>query len=320
MKAYRNLLIFLIVALVLSACNLPSAQPTEQVNPNAVFTAAAETVVAELTKSAPQNPTSPPATVPPSTNTPEAPTNTPQPAAATATTAPAAPVVLCDAGLFVTDVSIPDGTVFSAGGTFTKTWRIKNTGTCTWTSAYSLVFDSGNAMGGAASTPLSGTVAPGQTVDLSVNLQAPSGDNTYRGYWGLNNASGARVPVSNGRTFYVEIKVGTGSSSGGTPVSSNGKFAVTSVGFSVAASGACASRKYTVTATVSTNKAGDVTYTWVRSDGATGAVMSGTLNFSDAGSQTITFDWTFGGGNQWVDLYVDKPNHQQFGRAALNCP
>jgi hypothetical protein len=71
---------------------------------------------------------------------------------------------------------------------------------------------------------------------------------------------------------------------------------------------------------VTTNQAGDVSYTWIRSDGATGASNSGTLTFDKAGSQTLTFTWTFGGGGQWVDLYIDKPNHQQFGRAALNCP
>ena len=43
MKTYRVLSVIIVTALVLSACNLPSAQPTEQANPNAVFTAAAET-------------------------------------------------------------------------------------------------------------------------------------------------------------------------------------------------------------------------------------------------------------------------------------
>ena len=325
MKAGRCLTLFLSLALVLSACNLPSAEATPTTDPQAVFTQAAETVVAQLTKSAVQQPpTQPPATQVPPTQAPAATaTLAPQPAPATATSAPAAPVVQCDSALFVTDVTVPDGTPYGGGATFIKTWRLKNTGTCTWNSTYALVFDSGDQLGGAASIPLAGTVAPGQTVDLSVNLQAPASNGSYSGFWGIKNGSGARVPVAGGfggKSFSVVIKAGSGGSTGAT-ADPNAKFAVTSVGFSVAKTGSdCSSIKYVTTATISANKAGDVTYTWIRSDGATGATMSGTLTFADAGTQTITFDWTFGGGGQWVDLYIDKPNHQTFGRATLNCP
>jgi hypothetical protein len=324
MKLYRILSVLIAVALAISACNLPSAQPTEQANPNAVFTAAAETVVAQLTQGALLNPTNPPPTIAPPTSSPVESTNTPEPVIPpVATSAPvAAPTTACDAAQFVTDVTIPDGTPFSGGATFVKTWRLKNIGTCTWNSAYALVFDSGTAMGGAASVPLSGTVAPGGSVDVSVNLQAPSADGTYRGFWGLTNASGARIPVaggSNGKSFYVEIRVGSGTSAG-TPDSGEGKFAVTSVGFNVARSGACTSMTYTITATITANKPGTVTYTWIRSDGTTGPTNSGSLSFDSAGSQTITHIWTFGGGGRSVQLYIDKPNHQYFGPANLNCP
>jgi hypothetical protein len=282
--------------------------------------------VAKLTQDSPLNPTTLPATVAPPIG-PEAATATtlPPPAViSTATTAPpappAAPTSVCDAAQFITDVTIPDGTLFSSGATFVKTWRLKNIGTCTWNSSYALVYDSGTAMGGASSLPLPGTIAPGQSVDVSINLQAPTADNTYRGFWGLANASGARVPVtggSSGRSFYVEIRVGSGSS--GATIVPGGKFAVTGVGFNVARDGACSFAKYTVTATITTNKAGDVTYTWIRSDGATGASNSGTLTFDSAGSKSITFEWSNGGG-VYVELYIDKPNHYQFGRANLNCP
>src|SRR5512143_599465 len=48
---------------------------------------------------------------------------------------------------FVADVTIPDGTRFAPSATFQKTWRLKNIGTATWTTAYSLVFDSGDRFG-----------------------------------------------------------------------------------------------------------------------------------------------------------------------------
>jgi hypothetical protein len=329
MRTYRFTAILVMIVLVLSACNMPTNQPAEPTtNPLAVYTAAAETVVAKLTQNALLVPTDlPTATVAPS------PTNTPVPAiintapaptagaGASATSAPAAaPTSSCDNAQFINDVTIPDGTIFTASATFVKTWRLKNTGTCTWNSSYALVFDTGDSMAGPTTQSLVGDVAPGATVDISVNLQAPAADGTYRGYWGLKNPSGQRLTIvggSSNRSFYVEIKVGTG---GGT---TGGKFAVTSVGFTIVSqSGSCASMTYNITATVVTNNTGDVTYTWVRSDGVTGT--SGGLSFDKAGSQTTSsFTGIFTNitsGTQWVELYIDKPNHQQFGRLKLNCP
>ncbi len=321
MKNHRIPFLALALMLILSACNLPSSQATEQISPNAVFTAAAQTVEAQLTQNSLIIPTNPPATVAPP------PTSLPPTVAATAlpivtpvtTTLPAAVATSsCDAAQFVTDVTVPDGTQYSGGATFVKTWRLTNTGSCTWNSSYNLVFDSGISMGGPASQPLVGTIVPGASVDISVNLQAPATDNTYRGYWGLTNASGARIPVtggSNGKSFYVEIKVGAG----GSGDSSGGKFAVNSVGFSVTRSGTCASGKYVVTATITTNGPGEVTYKWIYSDGGTDGIAHDPLVFSAAGSQTVTTEWSTSA-SVWLDLYIDKPNHQQFARATLTCP
>jgi hypothetical protein len=115
----------------------------------------------------------------------------------------------CDAAQFVTDVTIPDGTRLTAGTAFTKTWRIKNAGTCTWTTSYSLVFVNGEKMGGPDALALPQTVAPGQTVDLTVNLVAPSAAGTYFGYWQLRNSSGTQfgIGTSADKSFWVEIIV-----------------------------------------------------------------------------------------------------------------
>ncbi|MDH3944690.1 MAG: NBR1-Ig-like domain-containing protein, partial [Anaerolineae bacterium] len=86
---------------------------------------------------------------------------------------------------------------------------LRNSGSCTWNSSYSLVFDSGDAMGGPAAVQLTtGTVAPNQTVDVSVDLTAPSDAGTYRGNWKLRNSSGVvfGLGASNG-PFFVEIDV-----------------------------------------------------------------------------------------------------------------
>jgi hypothetical protein len=112
----------------------------------------------------------------------------------------------CDRAEFVKDVTVPDGTLLAPGSVFTKTWRLRNSGTCTWSSSYTLVFDRGERMGGASPTNLGGNVAPGSTVDVSVTLTAPPSEGKYRGYWRLANPSGVTFGVgANNSSFYVDI-------------------------------------------------------------------------------------------------------------------
>jgi hypothetical protein len=109
---------------------------------------------------------------------------------------------------FIKDVSIPDGTRLTAGETFTKTWRLKNRGTCTWTPDYMLVFVSGDPMGGTTAVRLSGNVSPGQTVDVSITLTAPDKRGHYTGYWMLRNPNGVLFGFGDNanQAFYVDIR------------------------------------------------------------------------------------------------------------------
>src|SRR5215218_1651389 len=110
------------------------------------------------------------------------------PAAALTTTVSAAQTC-SDWAQFVTDVTVPDGTRYDPGATFTKTWRLKNVGTCTWAKdTYTMVFDAGTQMGSTASVPFLSAVAPGSTIDLSVNMTAPNAAGHYFGYWKFKNA------------------------------------------------------------------------------------------------------------------------------------
>jgi len=118
----------------------------------------------------------------------------------------------CDRAQFVADVSVPDGASFAPGTNFNKTWRLKNVGTCTWTN-YSIMFDSGEKMGGPDSALIPATVAPGQTVDITLPFTSPTTAGTFRGYWKLKNSTGVPFGIGSGGTksFWVEIKVsGTG--------------------------------------------------------------------------------------------------------------
>jgi hypothetical protein len=98
--------------------------------------------------------------------------------------------VPCEWAQFVKDISVPDGSVFRPGTGFTKTWRIKNIGSCTWTTEYDLVFTGGDQLGAPKVVSLSGNVVPGATIDVSVKMTAPDKVGDYRGYWKLRNADG----------------------------------------------------------------------------------------------------------------------------------
>jgi len=123
---------------------------------------------------------------------------------------PTATSIPCDKVSFVKDVSIPDDTKMTPGSAFTKTWRLKNAGSCPWTSGYKLVFDRGDAMGGPKDVLLTtGSVAPGQTIDVSVNLTAPANPGTYQGFWKLRNPSGVLFGWGDkaDSAFWVKIEV-----------------------------------------------------------------------------------------------------------------
>ncbi len=139
------------------------------------------------------------------TDTPE-PSNTPQPDTPTPSDTP----IPCNLAKFLSDVTIPDGTIFEPGETFTKTWRLKNVGSCAWTSGYDIVFSGGDSMDAPASVQITtGTVNPGQNVDVSVDMTAPAAEGTYRGNWKLREPGDEIFGIENSSSgfFWVEIEV-----------------------------------------------------------------------------------------------------------------
>ena len=140
----------------------------------------------------------------------------------------AAGATACDAALFVADVTVPDGSAFSPNAAFTKTWRLKNVGSCTWTTSYKLVYVSGNQMGGPSELALPGSVAPNSLLDLSINLTAPVPPGTYRGYWQLKNASGVSfgIGATADHPIWVDIVTRPGSAVTPMPVGESYNFAL----------------------------------------------------------------------------------------------
>jgi hypothetical protein len=161
-------------------------------------TSAAQTEIAAHTATLTPSPTASPTITP----IPVTPTET-------LTPTPARTPLPCNIAGFIDDVTIPDGTEMEPGESFTKTWRLRNNGSCNWTDGYELVFVSGDQMDGPTVQEFTTDwIYPGFEVDVSVDLVAPSEPGTYIGYWKLQNEAG--VPFGLAPTsgpFYVEIVV-----------------------------------------------------------------------------------------------------------------
>ena len=197
------------LVLLLAACNMPrpTASPAEQTA--SINTSVAKTVAASSGISL--QPTDPPPAE--ATQTPEPtqedtplPTSTQIPDTSTPTETP----IPCNLARFIDDVTVPDGTKFEPGETFLKTWSLKNIGACAWTSGYDIIFFGGDAMGAPSAVQITtGTINPGQTVQVSVNLTAPSTEGTYRGNWQLRDPSDVIFGIENSSSgfFWVEIVV-----------------------------------------------------------------------------------------------------------------
>jgi len=194
------------LALIMVGCNLPGSGGATQSSPEAAFTQAAQTVAAELKRVAQLASPTPNVTATPTNTLQPSPTNTPQGAA---TNTPN-PCLLVGYSAATIDQTVPDNTIMAPGQVFVKTWRLTNAGTCTWNSSYQLVFDHGDGMGvssGYAQTLTAGTVAPGQSVDVSVTLTAPADPGTYTGYWRFRDPNGIYFGIGGAAPWVVKIKV-----------------------------------------------------------------------------------------------------------------
>ncbi len=103
---------------------------------------------------------------------------------------------------FVADVTVPDGTVLAQGQTFNKIWRVRNSGSCTWSAGFTLVFVAGEAMTSNTSIAVPNT-APGATADLLVPMTASNTPGVHAGQWRLKSSGGTVF----GTTVSVNINV-----------------------------------------------------------------------------------------------------------------
>ncbi len=83
------------------------------------------------------------------------------------------------------------------------TWRLKNVGTSTWTTAYLLRFYSGETFGAPKEVLLVREVPPGETIDITLKMKAPARSGSYRSVWVMSDEkrSNFKEPV------YLQINV-----------------------------------------------------------------------------------------------------------------
>ncbi len=106
---------------------------------------------------------------------------------------------------FVSDITVPDGTILSPNQQFVKTWRVRNTGSTTWDANYKLAYVSGNQLGGPSSVTMPQTVTPGQEVNINVTMMAPSATGNYRSDWRLKDSQNREF----GDPVWAKISVGS---------------------------------------------------------------------------------------------------------------
>lgn len=131
---------------------------------------------------------------------------------------PVTSTVCTNAASFVADVTVPDNSQIVANTAFAKMWRIKNNGTCTWDGRYHLVHAGGPTLSAVVETlQIPATVAPGQTVDLTLNMMAPITPGSYQSDWKLRTPQGNFFGVgSSNSPLWVKINVISGQPSNST--------------------------------------------------------------------------------------------------------
>jgi len=216
-----GIVILLAAALVLAACGASPAPAAPTSDANAVYTQAAATVAANLTQAADKNPTetptfAPPTETPTAVNAQSSPTlEQPGPGNATATNTPAAGaaqatatklpgITLVPTATKVAGAPAPatgdkatwvsqgpnDGSSIPISATFNALYTLKNTGTTTWTTKYSLRYYAGDKMSSPNDTNLTKEVKPGETVSIPFLLIAPDSGGKTHTIWTLSNADG----------------------------------------------------------------------------------------------------------------------------------
>ncbi|MCP4143074.1 MAG: hypothetical protein GY755_22775 [Chloroflexi bacterium] len=297
------------LSLIISACG---GTPSEE-DLSMVATSAAQTVEARFTQQAEKT-----ATPEPVENVEEAtPTFTPTP---TETPVPGVAPEGCLVATFVGE-TIPDGTVIGIGEYFTKSWSIRNDGTCTWHKGYKLIYWSGDRLGSAFEYEFFEDTPPGQIMSLPIQLLAPDTPGSYGNEWKFKSPSGYVFGVGE---YNAPI---TANVAIANPDDIKKDIGITSVVYSLDREpdfGCPTNVHWNINATITVSGKMTVVAQFLQSDG--NHTPKETLFFEEAGSQTISMDWTLhkgaGPAPRSVQVSISKPDKITYPTYTFvnNCP
>jgi hypothetical protein len=215
-------------AMLLAAC-APQEAPEPTQDPSVLYTAAAQTVQAEITMTAAALPSATPSPSPQPSATVGLPTlegvgqgdtgvnvdvsvmtattmATLSVPGTSSTQAPAAGVTSGDAAEWVSN-DPADGSTVATGQKFDIRWTVRNTGTTTWNKNYMIRWYAGEKMAEKLSYNFREETAPDGTTTLIIDGLAPSSAGEYQTTWVLTNEQG-----QNFYSVYLELKVGKATS------------------------------------------------------------------------------------------------------------
>ena len=104
--------------------------------------------------------------------------------------------------------SHPDYTELNQSTKFTKIWRIKNIGSCTWNAAFEIMFVDGELMADYYRQSFTEVdVAPGEYAEIAIDMAVPYEAGIYRSDWKLVAADGTVFGIYPGDgTLWVIIE------------------------------------------------------------------------------------------------------------------
>lgn len=306
----------MIASVLVAAALIASCAPAAS-SDSMIATSVAETIVAQDTEQAKITPT---ATVVKATLTPRG-SATPLVTKAPPTVPPpgSSNIVACYRAEYVADLTIPDGTIVAPGASFMKRWSVKNTGSCSWNSSYKFVFMDGDVLGGAYVYNFPGFASPQDTVEIPVQLYAPTTTGAYTGYWKIQAPDGTIFGVGQyGQSLSVSIVVGSG-----TPENNKTQsvYDITAVSYTIERRCTAANTFWHIYVHLTSNGPLKSTFNILQSDG--NGQKNIKLEFDQA--ETLTFDYgewsqrtiTSSPNPRWVQVITTAPLYREWPTSEL---
>ncbi len=282
-----------------------------------IATSVAQTVMAQETAQAQLTPTATPVSatlgprVSPTPLVTKAPPTAPPPGSSN--------IVPCYRAEYVADLTVPDGTIVAPGASFMKRWSVKNTGSCSWNSTYKFVFMDGDVLGGAYLYNFPGFAAPQDTVEIPIQLYAPTSTGAYTGYWKIQAPDGTIFGVGQySQSLSVSIVVGSG-----TPENNKTQsvYDITAVGYTIERRCTAANTFWHIYVHLTSNGPLNSTFSMLQSDGNGQNKIK--LAFDQA--ETLTFDYgewsqrtiTSSPNPRWVQVITTQPLYHEWPKSEL---